>query len=565
MPSPKINRRLTRIYPLVFLLVLSYILYSSFFARHELPPRQMGDSVFEDPLPLITLIGFFKGPVIGPQVVPWFFKSVGRQPHALDFLIIQREGCEDLSKWTKGMTNIKHICLSEDEFWGAHVDYLCKKFKGGCSSKQKKIMLKDMSYFGKTPNPQAVYPVLRGWVFEKYVDPRSALWGYCDMDTFLGDFSQTFPYDLLDRPFDVFMPSELTDGAGIRLIFMRGHMTFFRRSPVTERKILGYHGFRSFDDWDIGFIQPQHSIGEGNFSHFVVGDPHINLVTFDGLASLVDPRVASQIGVISLPPRLGLGPKKEPALTLAPEILKTFSTPPRRLPRIPSFTEEGFERSVEIVQGVKPPNRGLWFHESCASWYNASSVPKRSETGKRWKRYVMKVDNVWTERVEPMREYVPDYDEEVDGDAGADGQKAVSAGGDSLSGMYQWLYVHWQEDKKRSHFKHFPQSIQGDIFVNYYYQGNALYDSATGNRVAWVPQKKESCTHMGCVPFGAPPLVLPYAKLLEVSKNKDIEEWHAESKRVRMGISTATLGPDPALLAMETGFDNPVLAKPTPT
>ncbi|OCF37388.1 hypothetical protein I317_04503 [Kwoniella heveanensis CBS 569] len=567
MLKPKIYRRLNRIYPILFLVVLTYLLYSTFLADHQrqrhdhsaLPPRQLGNSIFEDAdaLPLITLVGFFKGPIIGPQLVPWFFRSVGRQPHALDFLLIQREGCEDLSKWTSGMANVKHVCMGEEEFWQAHVDYLCKKFKGGCTSGQRKIMLKDMMYFGKTPNPQAIYPILRGWVFDKYIDPRSALWGYCDLDTFLGDFSQTFPYDLLDRPFDVFMPSETTDGAGIRLVFMRGHMTLFRRSPITEKKLLAYEGFQSFEDWDIGFIQPQHSIGEANYSSFVVRDPHINLLTFDSLALPHDPRMSGEAGVLSLP--LSFNPKgkgAEPPLTLPPDILKTISTPPKRLPRRPTFTEEGFERSVEIIKGVKPPKRGLWFHESCANWYDALSVPKRSETGKRWKRYVMKVDDVWTERVEPMREFVPHHIVAETDDAGG-GQ-----GGEYMSGMYEWLYVHWQEDKKRAHFKEFPQRARGDIFVNHFYQGNALYDSETGNRVEWAPYKKESCTYMGCVPFGDPPLSLSLPRLYELSLNGEIEEWYAESKRIRMGISTATLGLDPVLLPTPN-FDTTVSAKPT--
>ncbi|WVF69931.1 hypothetical protein IAT40_004715 [Kwoniella sp. CBS 6097] len=569
----KINRRLSRVYPFLFLLVLSYVLYSAFFVSHDLPPRHLGTSVFEDTLPLITLVGFFKGPVVGPQVVKWFFQSVGRQPHAVDFLLIQREGCEDLSKWTKGMTNIKHVCLTEDQFWQAHVDYLCKKFEGGCTSKQKKIMLKDMKYFGITPNPQAVYPILRGWVFDKYIDPRSALWGYCDLDTFLGELvSDTdnmskmdrsligFPYDLLNEPFDVFMPAETTDGAGVRLIFMRGHMTFFRRSPITEKKLLAFEGFRSFDNWDIGFIQPQHSIGEANYSSFVVRDPNINLLTFDSLALPHDPRVSSSAGVLSLPVKFNPKGNSEPPLSLAPEMLRTLATPAKRLPKYPSFSEDGFETSIDVVKGVKPPNRGLWFHESCVNWYNASSVPKRSETGKRWKRYLIKMNNVWTERVEPMREFEPHHWSETEGVSLA----PKDSGEEPLSGMYQWIYVHWQEDKKRAHFKQFPQSAQGDIFVNYYYQGNAMYDSETGNRVEWLPKKQESCTYMGCVPLGEPPLTLSHVKLAELSRKKEIEEWYAKSKRIRMGISTATLEPDPALLPTET-FDITTAVTPTAT
>ncbi|WVR04590.1 hypothetical protein IAU60_001598 [Kwoniella sp. DSM 27419] len=532
--------RRPRLSSLLALGCLGYLLYT-YFHRSSVPaspslfaPDSGLDSTpgrsYEGNLPLITLVIFHDGAEIGPKVVPWFFQSVARQPRALELVIIQRGGCSDLSGRMAGASNIRHICMEDEDFWAAHVDYLCSKFRRGCTGKQRRIMLQDMLYYSILPSPQAMYPILRGWVFKKYIRPETAFWGYADFDTFLGDFSRTFPYDLLkEESYDVLIPTEPHDGPSQQLVFMRGHLTFFRNTPDTEQKLLRYEGFKSFRDWDVGFLRPQQSVGEGNYSSFVVQEPSINILTFDALSMPVLPRVSGPAGVISLPERHGLQREAEAPLALPPGLLEPLTGRSRPASPNPSFSSRGIERPIHLNKGVKL-DRAIWFHHSCANWYQAESVPTTfadDGTPERWRRYVTKVNDVWTERVEPMIEYEP------------------------IKGAYEWLYVHWQEEKKQAHFD-LPANTRGDVFVNYFYQGNAVYDSQTGQRTAWLSKREQSCSYAGCVEPGETPLTeqtwFKHLKAVE----KETKNWYAVSKEVRMGISTATLGPNPrpTLLAL---------------
>ncbi|WWC92126.1 uncharacterized protein L201_007080 [Kwoniella dendrophila CBS 6074] len=518
-----LKRRLIRLTSVFSVIGLVYIIHQNYSSYQ---PRSKGSLPFQDDLPLITLIGIHNGKEIGPNTIPYFLKSVGRQEHTLDLLIIQRGGCSDLSRWTKGINNIRHICLSEDKFWGYHADYFCQKW-GGCTRNQKKILHQDMISFGHVPSPQAHYPVLRGWVFKDFIRSETAYWGYTDFDTMLGDFSQTFPYDLLETPYDVIMPTEPNDNGGIRLVFMRGHMTLFRNSAETEQKILGYPDFTSFKNWDEGGLTNYStSIGEGDYSSFVVRDPSINILAFDGLAHGNEPKLSTPAGILTLPESFAPQKGEEAPKTLSPDLVKAFSTRALTLPNQPSLTLEGIERPISIISGSKPKDFGIWFPESVLNYYMADPVPK-STNKRKWRRYLIKINNVWRERLEPMK-----------GFTGHDGQN-------SIKGAYEWLYAHWQEDKRQTHFLGLPQELKGDIFINYLYHGNAIYDSETGGRLIWRARKPENCCSFGCVePEEVSICDRPEHKVWR-EERKNYGKWFMESKRVRLGVSTGTIPPPP--------------------
>ncbi|WRT67433.1 uncharacterized protein IL334_004404 [Kwoniella shivajii] len=517
-----------RIFQGILLLLLSsitYYLYSSITAS---PQRFKGAIPFEDELPLITLIAFFDGAKIGPSLLPYFFRSIGQQPHALDLLIVQRNGCSDIKGWTRGMENIKHVCLSEKQFWGQHTEYFCKKW-GGCSRMQRKTMLADMTSYGRIRDPHAHYRMLRGWVFERYVKPETAYWGFVDFDTLVGDFSQTFPYDLLEQDYDIIAPSEPNDNGGKRLIFMRGHMTFIRNRKETETKILGYPDFSSFEEWDKRGLKPYpNSIAEGTYSSYVIREPSINILSFDGLAFSSQPHKFSPAGVLLLPESFSLRGGEEAPQALSPSLVRALMTRALRLPTTRSYTSYGIERSI-TVHHQDPADRKLWFPAEFANYYDAERVPEYGH-GKiiKWKRYLMKIDGKWSERLEPMREF-RDIAEEA------------------LHDAYGHLYVHHQEDKRQAHFKEFPQSPIGDIFINYMYNGNALYDSDSGQRLVWRPKRPQQCCAWGCVELDE----VPIPDRIDLKEwrqgEKDRKEWWAKSKQIRLGYSTETLPADPGV------------------
>ncbi|WVQ81664.1 hypothetical protein IAT38_003789 [Cryptococcus sp. DSM 104549] len=518
--------RLSRFLPIFFLLSISIITYLALSARR--PPASLVP--FADLIPLITLIIVYDGVKL-PSFSPYFFDSVERQGHALELLLVQRRGCSDLTQHTRGHGNIKHVCLSEDKFWGAHRDYLCKRW-GGCTRAQSNLMLGDMVTLGRLAMPQAVYPTLRGWVFRKYMNPRTAYWGYCDMDIFLGDLSQNFPYDLAaQNDYDVFIPTEPSEMGGNRLLFMRGHLTFFRNSKVTENRLLRYEYFRSFEAWD-EMTRLSMSVGEGEQSHFVVGDPKVNLLAFDGLAPAPLIRSSSLAGVVSLPD--SLRPASGTPI-LPPHVIRQLMTPALHLPTRPSFSDDGLVFPMSITQGEAPPGYGIWFPERFCSWYVAEPQPKETHGAiggagrQRWRRYVMKLNNQWTERLEPMREFRGHFK-----DGGMDG-------------AHQWLYAHWQEEKKKSYFRDLPTHISpGDIFVSYFYDGNAAFDAKTGKRLFWLARREEDCGHMGCVEPGETPVHERKTYEHFTSTQSAFAGWYEHSKKVRQGFATGTAGPDPS-------------------
>lgn len=56
----------------------------------------------------------------------------------------------------------------------------------------------------------------------------------------------------------------------------------------------------------------------------------------------------------------------------------------------------------------------------------------------------------------------------------------------------------------QAHWRELPTDVPpADIFINYFYEGNAAFDGETGERVFWLPKKKEDCSAYGCVEPGA--------------------------------------------------------------
>ncbi|OWZ62894.1 hypothetical protein AYX14_04222 [Cryptococcus neoformans] len=522
-----LRRRFIR--PLIVFILLT-LGFSTYRVIHpSLPPVQLSLPAFKDPVPLITLVIIYNG-LKFPPLTAYFWQSVGRQPHALEFVFIQRGGCSDLSEWTHKYHNIKHVCLSEEQFWGAHRDYLCKRW-GRCARSQRNVMLQDMVTLGTFSTPQAVYPILRGWVFKKYINPKSVWWGYCDMDTFIGDLTQTFPYDLAQDDYDVLIPTHPIEPAGgPELLFMRGHMTFFRNRRETEDRLMTYSHFKDFTHWD-EMPFPGVSMGEAEYSHFVVGHPDINILTFDAMAPAPYLRSSSPAGVISHPDKLR--PTQNTPQALPSPLLSQLMAPSIRLSTRPTFTKRGIQHNITITQGSVPTGMGIWFKPEFASWYTAQPLPEDAHKGdtnkQQWRRFLLKVNNQWKERLEPHEKFRGHLPEEP------------------LEDAYQWLYAHWQEEKKQAHWRGLPIDVPpADIFVSYYYDGNAAFDGQTGERTHWLPKKKEDCSTYGCVEPGQAPIMQHETFQHYTSTRSAFVEWYKESKAIRMGYATGTVGPDPS-------------------
>ncbi|ODO11221.1 hypothetical protein I350_01825 [Cryptococcus amylolentus CBS 6273] len=235
-------------------------------------------------------------------------------------------------------------------------------------------------------------------------------------------------------------------------------------------------------------------------------------------------RSFSPAGILTHPD--SLSPKKNelPTFPLSTARHLSSAVPLTEPPTVSSFTDKSKSFAITVSQGYTPPDYDVWFNSSFCSWYFANAIPVDDNrapavVGKQeWKRYLTKIGCVWREILEPENEW--------------DGSVGGVDGGEKIRGSYTWLYAHWQEDKKRSHWRALPSHPPlPDILVSYFYEGLAAFDGDAGERIFWLPKKEESCTHSGCVEIGSP---LPGSRpeMLPLHEARiDFEQWYVHSKQ----------------------------------
>lgn len=144
-------------------------------------------------------------------------------------------------------------------------------------------------------------------------------------------------------------------------------------------------------------------------------------------------RSSSPAGVISHPEKLR--PTQNTPQALPSPLLTQLMAPSIRLSTRPTFTKRGIQHNITIAQGSVPTGMGIWFKPEFASWYTAQPLPEDAHKGdtdkQQWRRFLLKVNNQWKERLEPHEEFRGHLPEEP------------------LEDAYQWLYAHWQEEKKQ--------------------------------------------------------------------------------------------------------------------
>lgn len=93
------------------------------------------------------------------------------------------------------------------------------------------------------------YRPFRSAIFAEWMDPNTKIWGWCDMDVMLGNFERAFPWDVAEN-FDIIVPHPFgLQPEGSVLLYMPGHLTFFRRSAEFTAKFLDFPSFRNLDTW----------------------------------------------------------------------------------------------------------------------------------------------------------------------------------------------------------------------------------------------------------------------------------------------------------------------------
>lgn len=79
-----------------------------------------------------------------PLYLANFFASVAGNP-SLDMLFIKDDrhevGCDE--PLAPNVTNVREVCLSSEEYWGLHADFLCERW-GGCTELERETVMSKM-------------------------------------------------------------------------------------------------------------------------------------------------------------------------------------------------------------------------------------------------------------------------------------------------------------------------------------------------------------------------------------------------------------------------------------
>lgn len=94
--------------------------------------------------PKITIIAIWNPGSSTPLYLPNFFASVAGNP-TVDVLFIKDDrhevGCNEAL--APGIPNVREVCLSSEQYWGLHADFLCERW-GGCSEYERETVMSKM-------------------------------------------------------------------------------------------------------------------------------------------------------------------------------------------------------------------------------------------------------------------------------------------------------------------------------------------------------------------------------------------------------------------------------------
>ncbi|EJT98894.1 hypothetical protein DACRYDRAFT_110231 [Dacryopinax primogenitus] len=365
--------------------------------------------------------------------------------------------------------NVRLLCLSEDEYWEMHRDYFCERWN--CSDVERKLVLDAMIERQQRDYQHSFFRLWRGYVFRHHLNPGARWWGWADPDTFLGNFDTQFPWDA--EAFDVFVPA-----SPHTLLYLRGHLCFFRTGTNVEDKLNSYPNLISPD----AYLE-KHKVGqytameEAEFSAFIFRS---NISFLLSSSSLVDiplgavalntPTFASLKGVYmpySLPPSLPDWPEI-PVLGLPGECASC----PRPTGRRPTFSEEGVTRPVSLRRGAYEGD--LWFPSEWATEYLPALHPP-DEKG--WTVFVGRggweggPEGVWERREPPP----PSIDVPVLSHlSNAKPQPTQTVP------LREGLYIHFFHQKHADWFPG-PRLEEGGVLMSVFMQGGEVWQA--GKRV----------------------------------------------------------------------------------
>jgi len=385
-----------------------------------------------------------------PAYAPYFFQSVEANPDVNLLLInVDKEGkgCTNFSN----ATNVQEVCLSEAEYHQLHVDFLCERWQ--CTEEDRKNLLNELVKRAAGDPNNSFFRILRNGIFSKYIDPKTTIWGWCDADTYWGNFSRVFPWDIAPN-YDILAVAGQPAFSNQRLLFTRGHMAFFRNTPEVLEKMHAYPKFSSLSSF-LMLPETRKEAEESEFSHYLFAErDDFTFITFEGMANAYDATVfISAHGVFYS------DVKQEEVDVDSDDIrrrlLRLVSPTDDRKAVRPTFSDEGSETETRLYLNGSHYEGALWFPEQYATYVETGWDDYESHQ----KAYFMRREahGPVSERTEQRARYLS-----RDADLAAD----------------EALYKHWQGEKREAWFKRIPQEglKKGEVFVQYHQAGAEIWD-----------------------------------------------------------------------------------------
>jgi len=347
-----------------------------------------------------------------------FFQSIAANP-SLDFLLVKidKYGHNDGScerQRAAHVPNVREVCISMDEYFALHVDYLCEHW--ACSDPQRKHVHELIRHRMPADRVNSVFRPFRAEIFRKYLHPELKLWGWCDLDMLLGNFDRIFPWDVA-YDFDVIIAGWPVALERV-LLFTPGHMTVFRRSAVIAAAFLQHPPLASYENY-VSLPLPSDAPEEGEYSHLLLTQTGFTFLRFDAMIEAAH-HVSSLAGVFSLENyywadhSLGEGP---PPVSVENAIVRTSAQIALAVRRLdgqapePTFSERGNETEVVLHDGAgAAEGLFIWFPIEYTVSYLSVLGPGLPGNGRDCRRYTMRRmrHGPVTERFEPVRRSIVD-------------------------------------------------------------------------------------------------------------------------------------------------------------
>ncbi|KAL5523719.1 hypothetical protein ACEPAG_7892 [Sanghuangporus baumii] len=420
----------------LLLSIISVGLLISLFLHNKRRSSNLPSSPGRRP-PKITIIAVWS--ILGPSPdhLSYFFQSVEANEQ-IDLLFVQVDkrgfGCSSYSN----APNVQELCLSEDQYHQLHVDFLCRTWR--CSEAENRLLFETIKKNGESDSNNSHFRILRAGVFSAFIDPATTIWGWCDMDEYWGNFTRTFPWDIAPE-YDIIVASSQPEFANHRLLFMRGHMSFFRNSPEVLHRL---HSFPKFASLSAYMSMPPTLVDaeESEFSHYVFTDePAFTFLAFEAMLNNYDTALLSPRGVFytSMQRKDFKDPDRR-------ERLAALVGPVHKKPRGPTFSDQGIEEEARVYYDGNQYPGDIWFNRKHVTFVETGWLePEKREQ----KAYFMRREPYGPimQRLEPRERHLSrDRDLAVD----------------------ECLYKHWQIEKHESWFRRIPSALgTGNIFVQH--------------------------------------------------------------------------------------------------